>query len=275
MRTNSGFKGLLLILGTAAALGLVGAVLADDAVMFGYKFEEGASHDYKVKFSQDVDYGGFAFEQFMDFEVTEKCVGVTEDGKFRMELLFNKVETSRMQYDKMEEDDSFDGLLGQSVSYAVDAHGSVTDVKAAGYVDNWPRIYPTILMMMQLWHAYLPGEQVEAGNGWEETTDKQDNGAGLLISTSAKFSFEEKKKEKDHECAKVKAEVAQKIEGNQAGYKADGTGKGKFEFYFCPEGSVMVSLKSKFEIKMDMTPESGQGNDVETIVNIQMERELL
>ncbi len=276
MTTSNGIRGLLLVSAVTAALGLVyPAVWAEDTVMFSYKFEEGTGHDYKVKFTQEMDYGGFAFNQFMDFEVTEKCVAVTEDGKFRMELLFNKVETSRMQFDKMEEDDSYDGLLGQSLTYLVDAHGAVTEVRAVAYVDNWARISPNITMMMQMWYAYLPGEQVEAGSGWKETKDKEDNGVGLLISTSAEFSFEGTKKEKDFECAKVKAEVEQKIEGSQAGYKTDGAGKGKYEFLFCPEKSVMVQLKSKFEIKMDMTPESGQGNDVESIVNVQMERALL
>ena len=276
MTTGNGRRSLLLVAAVVAALGLVfTGARADDGVMFGYQFAEGATHDYKVKFTQEMDYGGFASSQFMDFEVTEKCVGTTEDGKFKMELVFNKAESSRMQFENMVEDQSFESLVGQSVSYLVDGHGAVSDIKALGYVENWMVVSQNIIMMMQFWYAHLPREQVVEGDGWEQSADKVDNGAGMLVSTNAEFSFEETKEHKGHECAKVKAEVELKLEGGMGGAETTGDGTGDYEFYFDPDGSVIVMLKSKIEIKLEVAQGSGQGDVQEIVINIQMDRELL
>jgi len=276
MTPGNGNRGLLTVVGVFAALGLFFVCAqADDGVMFGYTFEEGASHDYKVKFTQEMDYGGFASSQFMDFEITEKCVGVDEEGRYKMTLVFNKAETSRMQFDKLVEDKSFESIVGQSVSYLVDGHGAVSEIRALGYIDNWMVISQQIIMMMQFWYAHLPQEQIAEGDGWEQTADKVDNGAGMLVSTKADFSFEEMKEQKDRDCAKVKADVELEMEGGMGGAETSGTGKGDYEFYFAPDGSVIVTLKSKIEIKLEIAPGSGQGEVRDIVINIQMERELL
>ena len=101
----------------------------------------------------------------------------------------------------------------------------------------------------------------------------------MLITTSGVYSFKEIKNEKTRQCAKVKADISQEFEGTSStpmgSFNAVGEGKGEYEFLFDPSDSAIVKLKGKHEVKMDMTPESGKGDDVETTVNIEIERELL
>jgi hypothetical protein len=271
---------LVVLIGVLVSLSAAIAVVhAEDGILFKYSFEKGKSFDHKVKYTQEVAFGSFAYSQFMDLEVTEKCTGITEDGKYQMEMVFNKVESSTMQFDKMVEDPSGDNLVGQAVSYLVDEHGEVSEVKALGYIENWQMLSTKIVPLVDGWYIHLPAEDVTNGGTWKEQTDKEDNGEGLLITTSATYSFEEMKKEKGRNCAKITADISQEFEGTSStpmgNYDADGEGKGEYEILFDANDSVIVKLKGKHEVKMDMTPESGKGDDVETTVNIEIERELL
>lgn len=270
----------LVIVGTLVAVSVVLLpAQAEDGVLLKYDYQKGTSFDHKVKFTQEISFGSFAFSQFMDLEVTEKCMGVTEDGKYQMEMVFNKVESSRMQFDKMVEDNSSETLVGQAVSYLLDEHGEVDKVNAMGYIENWEMISGNIIALIESWYPYLPAEKVASGGNWEEVKDKEDDGEGLLITTNAVFSFEGTKKEKDRECVKITADISQKFEGINStpmgDFNTDGEGKGEYEVLFDPSDSAIVKLKGKHEVKMDMTPESGKGDDVETTVNMEMERELL
>jgi hypothetical protein len=266
-----------------AALSLCAAVAvaaatpaAGKAIQFQYQYEEGSSFKHKVKFTQEVWFGTFSRSQIVDLEVTEKCVGKTEDGKFKMEMVFNKVESSLMMFDQMQEDQLGAGLTGQSVSYIVDSHGEVSEIRAMGYIEAWERMSAAVEGLLNGWYAYLPAEEVAVGDGW--TQNKTEEEEGLVTETEAEFTFEEMKEEVGRECGKVEAETELVISGTtntpMGTFDAEGTGEGKFEFAFDPTALVVVKLKGKIEIKMDMTPSSGKGDKVETTVNIEMEREL-
>jgi hypothetical protein len=266
---------LITALAVVAAVTFAGNVGADEDVFLGYSFAEGHVQDYTVKFNQEVDFGGFAFSQFIDMEVQEKCVGV-EDEKFLMEMVFTKVEASRMQFDKLVEDAMGENLTGQSVTFAVDKFGETSDMKPTGYIEGWAQIQKVVDAVVDNWYAYLPNESVAKGGVWTKE-DEPTTEALMVYSGKADYEFKEVKKEKGTKCAKIVAKSQNKVSGKQetpAGtMDVEGGGKGDVEFYFCMESSTIVKYKAKVEMKMDMTPEAG-GDATETTVAISMEREL-
>lgn len=262
-----------------AAVTMVFAAHAGDGVHFVYKYEEGASFAHKVKFSQEVEYGSFSYSQFMDMEVTEKCVGVREDGTFQMEMTFNKVESSKMQFDNMVEDKTADNLVGRSLGYLVDGQGDVSDVKSLGYIENWEAMAENMNTVINLWYAYLPDEEIPVGGGWEGETGGDGDGSGLVMTSNSTFTFEEMKEEIGRKCARVTAKIKNKLNGTNetamGSFVVDGGGTSEYEIFFDPKGSFIVKMKGKSEMAMDMKPEDGKGNAVETTVSIQLERELM
>jgi hypothetical protein len=265
---------LVAALATVVAIGF-GATLvgADEDVFLGYKFEEGYSKDYKVKFNQEIDYGGFAFSQIIDMEVTEKCVGSEED-LFLMEMVFNKVDAARMQFDNMEQDPNGERLVGQTVTFKVDSHGETSEMRPAGYIDGWDQIKEIVDRVVDNWYAYLPNEAVAKGGKWTKV-DEPEEELGLIVEGKADYVFKELKKEKGALCAKIEAKIENTLRGTQdtpAGVMTvDGGGTGDSEFFFCTTTSTIVKYKVKVEMKMDMTPEAG-GDATETTVNVVMER---
>lgn len=261
----------------AIAALLVPAVLsADDSVIFGYDFEEGNTQDFKVKFTQETFFGSFSSSVFADMEITEKCVGVNEDGTYQMEILFNKVESSMMWMDKMQESSMGEELTGQTIGYTVDKNGEVDNIKALGYIESWRQYEGSMKQLVSGFYPYLPGEEISKGGEWEDS-DENDEG-GMHVTSSANYVFTEMKEEMGRKCAKVEAEIETGIGGvnttPMGEYNAEGEGEGEAEFYFDPSESIIVKLKEKIEIKMDMTPVSG-GDAIETTVSFEIERELL
>lgn len=273
MEKRSGILSTALAIGVAVAI--AGSVGADEGVFLGYNFAEGHSQEYKVKLNYEVDYGGFAMSQMMDMEVTEKCVGVEEE-KFLMEMVFNKVEAARMQFDNMVEDPTGESLTGQSVTFSVNKFGEAEDIKPTGYIEGWGQIKPIIESVVESWFAYLPNETVAEGGGWTKEEEPEE-GATLVESGSSKYKFEEVKKESGRECAKIVAESKTAISGKtptQMGtMSVEGEAKGEVEFFFCMKSSTIVKYKAKFETKQDMTPEAG-GDTTEMTINGSLEREL-
>ncbi len=268
---------LLIAALAAVVVVILGAALvgADEEVFLGYKFEEGYSKDYKVKFNQEVDFGGFAFSQIIDMEVTEKCVG-TEEDLYLMEMIFNKVDAARIQFDKMVEDPNGERLVGQTVTFKVDSHGVTSEMRPAGYIEGWDQMKKVVETVVDNWYGYLPNEVVARGGKWSKA-DEPEEESGMIVEGTADYVFEEVKKEKGTLCAKIKAKLKNKLSGTQdtpAGtMNVEGGGSGDLEFYFCTETSTIVKYKVKVEMKMDMTPESG-GDTTETTVNVVMERKV-
>ena len=249
---------------------------AEESVMFKYKFREGYNQDYKIKFSQEMYFGSFGMSFFWDLEVTFKCVGITEDGKFNMEVVFNKVDASRMQGDRMEETKLGEQLTGQTVACVVDVHGEVDDIKAMGYIEAWRQIERDIKTVIQAFFVYLPAEEVAKGENWENTDER--NQEELHITSRSEYEFKEIKDKKGRQCAKVKAKTEVGIGGvqetPQGDFKAEGEGEGETEFYFDVADGIIVKLKDEMEIKMDMTPVAG-GDGFEITRSYQIEVELL
>ncbi len=249
---------------------------AEESVVFTYKFREGYNQDYKIKFSQEMYFGSFGMSFFWDLEVTFKCVGITEDGKFNMEVVFNKVDASRMQGDRMEETKLGEQLTGQTVACVVDVHGEVDDIKAMGYIEAWRQIERDIKTVIQAFFVYLPAEEVAKGENWENTDER--NQEELHITSRSEYEFKEIKDKKGRQCAKVKAKTEVGIGGvqetPQGDFKAEGEGEGETEFYFDVADGIIVKLKDEMEIKMDMTPVAG-GDGFEITRSYQIEVELL
>lgn len=249
---------------------------AEESVVFTYKFREGYNQDYKIKFSQEMYFGSFGMSFFWDLEVTFKCVGITEDGEFNMEVVFNKVDASRMQGDRMEETKLGEQLTGQTVACVVDVHGEVDDIKAMGYIEAWRQIERDIKTVIQAFFVYLPAEEVAKGENWENTDER--NQEELHITSRSEYEFKEIKDKKGRQCAKVKAKTEVGIGGvqetPQGDFKAEGEGEGETEFYFDVADGIIVKLKDEMEIKMDMTPVAG-GDGFEITRSYQIEVELL
>lgn len=265
------------ILVASVIVGMTAGVVVAESVHFGYKFAEGYTSKYKVKFNQEVDFGGFAMSNFVDLEVTVDCVGAT-DAVYSMKMTFDKVEASRMMMDNMQNDPNAEKLVGKSVTFTVDAHGEVEDIAPVGYIDGWEMMKAGIEPIVKNWYVFLPNKALAAGEEWKEDkpTEKQDN--GMEVTTSAVYRFKEVKKEKGRDCARVEATVANMLGGStdtpQGSFAVDGKGDGKFELLFDGSTSTIVRLKGKVDMKMDMTPEGG-GDKVETTVAYNIERELI
>jgi hypothetical protein len=280
MRASRGIS-VQLIVSLVAVLAVVATAVpsgleAGDSAMFGYDFGEGHNQEYRVKFTQETFFGTFSSSIFADMEITEKCVGITEDGKFEMEITFNKVESSMMWMDKMQESSMGDELTGQSVGFVVDKHGEVEDIKALGYIESWRQFEGSVKQLVNGFYPYLPGKEIGKGDDWEHSKEQDEN--GMHITTAAVYTFKEMKEEKGRKCAKIEAESETGIGGisttPMGDYESEGEGEGEHEFYFDPAEAIVVKLKGKIELKMDMKPVSG-GETVETTVSYEIEKELL
>lgn len=255
--------------------GAVPAGAADD-VRFAYAFEPGASNAYKAKFSQELDFGGFAMSVFVDMEYTEKCTAVEEES-FAMEIKFDKVDATRSMFDKLEEFEMGTHLTGQTVAFVLHPTGKVEKLRAMGYVEGWDAMRQVVESIVEAAYPHLPNESVAEGGEWEMDEDKEVTPQGIEVVTNASYAFKEMKEEGGRGCAYVEAKVESTMGGTatmpQGSFLADGTGKGKFEFYFDPAASVIVKLKGKMDVRTDLTPEDG-GDTQEMSVGYSFEREL-
>lgn len=274
---NLGRVWILLTIGVLTLVFLIPKpVTADDTVVFKYKFKEGYSQDYKIKFSQDRYFGTYGTSFFSDLEVTVKCVGIEEAGNFKLEFVFNKVDASVMRGERMEENDTGAQLTGQTVSCVVSENGEVDDVKAVGYIEAWRQLEQDVTTVVKGFFAYLPAKEIAKGENWEH--DDETTVQNLHVTSRSEYTYEETKKEKGRECAKVVAETEVGIGGVQStpqgDYSAEGEGEGETEFYFDTVDGIIVKMKDKMEIKVDLTPVAG-GDGFEVTRTYQIEVELL
>lgn len=243
---------------------------AAQEVLFTYEFEAGSSHRYGVKLNQEMDFGGGAMGQIADFEVTVKCLSVT-DGKAAMEMKFDKADMSRSMFGNMAADPLAEAIVGVAVLYTVDNTGEVTDIKQSGYSEAWDQLQPFVEPLVKNWYVPLPGKAHAPGAGWEQT--KKDKGAGGMdVSTTATYKFKEMKKQGARECAAVNCTTESVLSGQSTNamgtFSVDGDGKGKVEFLFDPAARLIVKLKANMSVDMQL-------NDSPAAVTYQLERELL
>lgn len=260
---------------TAVVAFLSTGVDAGDEVMFAYTFADGYEQAYKVKFSQEVDAGFMTMSIFADLEVTEKFIAAEEES-FQMEMVFDKVDASLMMFDQMQDAPISENLTGKSVFFTVDRHGSVTDIKAADYIEGWDRISQIVEPVIEGGFAYLPNREVAMGGSWEPEAE-EDTGNDMTITHTGEIVFMKTAKEKGRECSyvegKTQSVIGGTIDSGMGAANADGKGESEFEFYFDAANSIVVKMKQKTDVKMELTPEAG-GDSFETVVNYSLEREI-
>jgi len=269
----------LAVMGLVAVVlaAMPGAIAAGDGVHFVYEFNEGYVQQHKVGFKQQMFFGNFSRSAMVDMEVTEKCVGVTEEGLFEMELVFDKVEASIMMFDKMQDSNIGENLTGQTISFTVDKFGETNDVRAVGYIDAWSQMEQLVTEIANQFYVYLPDEDHAEGENWERTDERDEN--GMNITESWEYKFEKVDEVRGRKCAKVKAEVEFGIGGiavtPSGDFNMEGEGDGDYEFFFDWAEKLVVKMKGSIEVKSDMTPVSGTGDEIESNIIYEIERELL
>lgn len=260
----------------AAALFAPSPTAADEAVYFGYDFNEGYSQRHEANYSQEMSRGTYNWSLIFDLEVTEKCVGLTEDGLFKMEIVFDKVEASVMMFDQMRETHIGEQLTGQAISFKLDKNGEYSDIKSMGYIESWQQIQDTIEGFVDAFYVELPAEGYAEGGSWESGGERERGGVTSIWR--AEYEFKEMKKEADRECAKVEIEsdvdISGVVETPGGDFETDGEGEGKSELYFDPSVGLVVKLKSKMDIELNQTPSSG-GDATEMAIMWEIERKLL
>jgi hypothetical protein len=269
----------LVVLGLAA-VALVAApssTPAADGYHFAYDFEKGHVQQYKVNFKQEMFWGSFSRSAIVDMEVTEKCVGITEDGLFEIELVFDKVEASVMMFDRMQDSGIGEDLTGQSISFTLDKFGETNDVRAVGYIEAWSQIEQLVTEIANQFYVYLPAEDHAEGDKWEHTDERDED--GMNITENWEYEFKKAEPVKGRDCAKVKAKVNFGIGGIATtpggDFTMDGEGDGEYEFFFDGAERLVVKVKGSIEVKSDMVPVSGSGEEIESTVIYEIERELL
>lgn len=245
-------------------------------VLFTYKFEAGSSERYRVKLSQELDFGGNAINQISDLEVTLKCLSVT-DGKAKMEMIFDKADMMREMFGSQSADPLAEALAKHGVTFIVDQTGDVTDVQQSGAYEHWDQVQSFVEPVVKGWYVMLPNKPYAPGATWEDThKDKSADGTDVTMITH--FKYKENKKEDGRDCASVVGDAQTRASGNSVSpmgtFSVDGGGKGKVEYLFDPVAQIVVKLKAKMNVDMTLTPAAG-GDNIGTSVTYQLERELL
>jgi hypothetical protein len=260
-----------------AALVLPSGAPADDAVYFAYDFGDGYNQRYEISFSEERAAGNYSMTSIFDLEITEKFIGVNDDGKFEIEIVFDKVDASVMLFDQMRETHIGEQLTGQSIGFLLDKNGEHSELKALGYIESWEQHKGTIEMFVGMFYVPLPGKGYAKDDKWEYT-DEQDNN-GLNTTTRSEYHFKEMKKEAGHDCAKVTIETEVGLGGiletPGGDFETEGEGEGESEFYFDSANGLVVKLKSKIEVNLDLTPVTGKGEVQQVTNTYEIERKLL
>jgi hypothetical protein len=250
---------------------------AGDTVLFKFDFKEGHKRDYRVKYTQEMSMREFSRSAFVDMEITEKCMGKREDGRFDMQIDFNKVESSLMMFDKMQESNTGEVLKGRAVSFILDKNGKTEQIKPVGFIEGWGQVEGDLESVIEGLYTYLPGEEVAKGKGWQHEEEKTQS--EVTTKTHADYVFKELKKDGSQPCAVVEGISKYEVTGVNATpageFTVDGKGKGKLEMCFDPVELIIVKMKNKVQVLMDMTPVSGGADKMETTIGIELERTLL
>jgi hypothetical protein len=261
--------------GVALAL-LAGTAVAGD-VMFGYKFEQGKSQRYHLKLNTEMKMTGMEASQTADMTVNVTCSSA-DKGKYTMSVLFEKVQASNMIAGNLNEDPSAAKMVGKTVIFTVDSHGSVSNITPGPGFDVWSSVQQVVEPTLKNWYVYMPAKAVPVGGEWKRENHRDKSVAGADYVTNEHFKFRESKKEKNRELAVVDQDVTTTIGGTTETpigvYKLAGTGAGKFEFSFNPANGTIPYFKGTMETNIDMTPQSG-GMAMKTTVANHIERELL
>ena len=269
--------GFAMLAGAAIAATMAAAPALAQEVTFAYRFEPGSTERYSVKLNQEVDMGGMAVSNIADMAVTVKCVSA-KDGKFAMEMRFDKVDLSMTMMGNTSSSPIGEQLSGQTIGFTTDASGEVTDIAPVGAFEAWSSAQQLVKPVLEGWFPHLPNKAVAVGGTWEKIGDKEIESGGTETTTNAKFKFREIKKDKGRDVAIVDQVLDTTIGGNSSTpmgvYSVAGVGKGKGEFWFEHAKARVTKVKGKVDMTMDMTPQS-PGEPLKTVVANNVERTLL
>jgi hypothetical protein len=246
-------------------------------VRFAYDFKPGASERHRVKLNQEMDMGGMAIGYLADMSVSLKCVSGA-DGKYSMEMKFDKVDVSTSMMGNVSANPIGEQLVGQAITFDVDASGDVNNIKPVGAFDAWDTAKQLVEPVIDRWYIHLPNQAVAVGGSWKKEGEKELQSSGTQTVTNTTYTYKAMKKEKGRDVAVIDQAQDSKISGVATTpmgiFNVDGSGQGKFEILFDPAQSRVVKFKGKIDVSMDMTPQAG-GDLVQMIVANHFERELL
>lgn len=271
--------GRIAIRGCAAlAVALTAATAVAQEVSFAYRFEPGTAERYRVKLNQEVEMGSIAVGNLADMEVSLKCVSGAE-GKYAMQMTFDKVDVSSSMMGTVTPSPLGEQLMGQSITFDVDASGDVSHIKPVGTFEAWDTAKQLVEPVVDSWYVYLPSKPVAVGGTWKKDGEKETQSSGTETVTNASYAFKAMRKEKGRDVAVLEQLLDTDIGGMTATpmgtFAVAGGGKGKFEILFDPAKSRVVKLKGKVDLAMDMTPQAAGGDVVKTVVTNHVERDLL
>lgn len=259
----------------AVALSAASAVAQE--VTFAYDFKTGASERHRVKLNQEMDMGGMVAGYLVDMSVSLQCASGA-DGKYAMEMKFDKVDVSTSMMGAVSVNPIGEQLVGQAVTFDVDASGDVSNIEPVGAFEAWDTARQLVEPVIERWYIHLPKQAVAVGSSWKKEGEKEVQSSGTQTVTNTTYTFKAMKKEKGHDVAVIDQTQDSKISGTATTpvgvFDVDGSGKGKFEILFEPTRSRVVKFKGKIDLTTDMTPQAG-GDPMHMIVTNHFERELL
>lgn len=259
------------------AVALAAAPAVAQEVTFAYDFKPGSVERHRVKLNQEADIGGMTMSHMADMQVSLKCVSGAE-GKYTMEMTFDKVDVSSTMYGSATVSPMGEQLTGQVVTFDVDAGGNVSNIAPVGSFEGWDASKQLVEPLVDDWYPYLPSQAVAAGASWKKEGETKTVAGGAQTVTNSTYTFKAMKKEKGGDVAVVDVAPDTKASGTAATpagiYAVTGGGKGKFEVLFDPAKKRVVKVKGKWNLSMNMTPQD-DGDVVEAVYGSNFERELL
>jgi hypothetical protein len=266
----------MMITGMCVAL-LSGVASAAGEVMFTYKFEPGAAQHYRLKINTEMEMSGMEASQVADMTVTVTCGSAKKD-TYAMTLRFDKAEASNVIAGNMQADPLAAQMVGKTVTFDVDIHGTVTAITPGPNFDAWPQVQQVVEPTLKNWYVYLPAKAVPVGGEWKRDNFRDKSAAGSEFVSNEHFKFREVKKDKGRDLAVVDEDVTTDVGGSTETpvgvFDVKGKGKGKFEFNFDPARGAILYFKGTMNTDIDMTPQAG-GLPMKTSVANHIERQLL
>jgi hypothetical protein len=129
--------------------------------------------------------------------------------------------------------------------------------------------------VIERWYIHLPKQAVAVGSSWKKEGEKETQSSGTQTVTNTTYTFKAMKKEKGRDVAVIDQTQDSKISGAATTpvgvFDVDGSGKGKFEFFFDPTRSRVVKAGST----SDGYDAQAGGDPMHMIVTNHFERELL
>lgn len=246
-------------------------------VTFAYKFEPGKAQKYHLKINTDMKMMGMDAGQVADMTVTVAC-GSKKGDAYAMTLTFDKVDATNTIAGNVQPDPSSANMIGKTVGFTVDSHGTVTDIGPGPNFDSWQNVQQVVEPVLKNWYVYLPANAVKPGGTWKRENHRDKSAAGSEYVSSEHFKFRELKKDKGASLAVVDEDVTTTVGGStetpMGNYKISGNGTGKFEFHFDPARGVIRYFNGTMNTDINMTPQAG-GDPMPTSVTNRIERQLL